>query len=422
LIGKAICIVPVMLGLLAAPVESVAAPAGWVGAFGHVPTAYNLSPPTTSTGRDGTPRTVSPGYAPLDPYPAQTTVREVLRSGAAARALRIRFSNEFGSSPLRIGEAHVALAQADGAILPGSDHVLTFAGQRGIVIPPGAPMLSDPLDWDLAALSRLAVTVFYPDATVPPAHTLYALSAWAAAGNQASATALADAAPARSGNHVSEIDILPQHGGHTIVGLGDSITEGVVSTPGAFRGWPDRLAERLQADAATRRWSVVNAGIGSNRLLHDTPSTSALSRFDRDVLSVPGVRAVIMLLGINDIQYSRRNPAEAVDGAQIIAALGQLIARAHASGLAVIGGTITPFAGSGSYSPDGEATRGQVNDWIRGSGSFDGVVDFDRALRDPAQPTQLSAAADSGGHLHPGDAGYAMMGNAIDLGLFARLP
>ena len=175
-----------------------------------------------------------------------------------------------------------------------------------------------------------------------------------------------------------------------VVTFGNSITEGVVSTPGAFRSWPDRLAERLSANAATRDWTVVNAGIGSNRLLHDTPSTNALSRFDRDVLSVPGVKAVIVLLGINDIQYSHRNAAEAVRAPEEIAAFRQLIDRAHAAGLKIYGATITPFEGSPDYTPEGEADRQAMNGFIR-SGAFDGVVDFDAALRDPAHPTHLRA-------------------------------
>jgi lysophospholipase L1-like esterase len=400
--------------------SSVSAQAAWLGAFGNAPTTYNLTPPTTTTGRDGNPRTVQPGYAPLPPYRAATTVREFVRVSAAARAIRIRFSNEFANGALRMGEAHAALASENGEIVPGSDHVLTFAGQRGAVIPPGAPLLSDPLDWPIPALAKLSVTVFYPDETVPPAHTLYTLNAWAAPGNQSTAQVLTDAVTARSGNHLSEIDIVPQVARHTVVCLGDSITEGVASTVGVFRGWVDRLADRLQADPATRGWSVVNAGIGSNRLLHDTPSTNALSRLDRDVLGVPGVAKVIILLGINDIQYGRRNPAEAVSADAMIAALGQLIARSHARGIEVIGGTITPFEGSSSYSPEGEAARLQVNEWIRKSGAFDGIVDFDRATRDPLHPGQLLGVADSGGYLHPNDAGYAMMGDAIDLKLFPR--
>lgn len=417
-------IIAALAGLLSWPAATLAAPsqaaATWLGAFGHVPTAYNQTAAATMVGRDGNVRIVPPGYAPLPPYPAGTTVREFGRVSVAARALRVRFSNEFGSQPLRLGEVHISLAGENGEIIPGSDHTLSFAGHSAAVIPAGAPLLSDPVDWVVPALSRIAVSVFYPDETVPPAHTLYALNAWAAPANQAGAQVLMDASGARSGNHVSEIDVVPQREGHTVVCLGDSITEGVASTVGSFRGWPDRLADRLQADPATRGWSVVNAGIGSNRLLHDVPSTSALSRFDRDVLSVPGVAKIIMLLGINDIQYSRRNPAEAVSADEIIAAMGQIVARAHARGVQVIGGTIGAFEGSSSYSPEGEAMRVKVNSWIRDSGIFDGVADFDRATRDPLHPSHLLESADSGGHLHPNDAGYALMGDAIDLKLFSR--
>jgi lysophospholipase L1-like esterase len=210
---------------------------------------------------------------------------------------------------------------------------------------------------------------------------------------------------------------VPPASGRTLVTFGDSITEGVVSTPGAFRSWPDRLAERLSANTATRDWTVVNAGIGSNRLLHDTPSTNALSRFDRDVLAVPGVKAVIVLLGINDIQYSHRNAAEAVHPPDEIGAFRQLIDRAHAAGLKIYGATITPFEGSPDYTAEGEADRQALNAFIR-SGAFDGVVDFDAALRDPARPTHLRGDTESNGHLHPNDAGYRIMGDSIDLALF----
>lgn len=418
--GRALRLVMTLVGLVVLPGMALADQVAWLGGFGHVPTAYNPSPPVTTTGRDGSPRTMPAGYAPLPPYRAETTVREVVRLSAAALSLRIRLSNEFSGKELRIGEAHIALASDNGGIVPGTDRVLAFAGRQSALIPAGAPLLSDPIDWPIPALSKLAVTVFYPDETVPPAHTLYTLNAWAAPGNQAGAQTLMDAISARSGNHLSEVDVLSQAASHTVVCFGDSITEGVASTVGAFRGWPDRLAERLQTNPSTRRWSVVNAGIGSNRLLHDTPSTSALSRFDRDVLAVPGVAKVIMLLGINDIQYSRRNPAEAVGADEIMAAMGQLVARAHARGVEVIGGTITAFEGSSSYSPEGEAARTKVNAWIRSSNVFDSVVDFDRATRDPLHPSQLLDAADSGGHLHPNDVGYAMMGDAVDLKLFPK--
>lgn len=346
-------------------------------------------------------------------------MRQIVRLSADARAIRLRLTNEFGTDTLRIGSVHIALAAEDGSIVPGSDHVVTFAGRQDATIPRGAPFVSNALIWSLPAFSKLSVSIYYPQETVPPAHTLFALHAWQAQGDQTAGISLPSPVPARSGVHLSRIDILPAQAGHTLVAFGDSITEGVASTVGAYRGWPDRLAERLQAKASTRGWSVVNAGMGSNRLLHDTPSTNALSRFDRDVLSVPGVKGVIVLIGINDIQYSHRNPKEAVRAADSIAALQQLIDRAHAANIRIYGGTITPFEGSSDYTPGGEADRQAINAFIR-SGAFDGLVDFDAALRDPEKPTRLRASAEASGHLHPNDEGYRLMGAAIDLSLFEK--
>jgi lysophospholipase L1-like esterase len=205
-----------------------------------------------------------------------------------------------------------------------------------------------------------------------------------------------------------------------VVTLGDSITEGFGSTVNEFRGWPDRLAERLAENRATRDWSVVNAGINSNRLLHDGPGAGALARFDRDVLSVPGVSAVILMEGINDIGYSTTVPPEAVTAADIITAYRQILERAHARGLAVFGATLTPFEGAHYYSAAGDAMRRAVNEWIRSSGEFDGVIDFDAALRDPANPAEMNASLQRGDHLHPNDSGYAVMANAVDLNLFSH--
>jgi lysophospholipase L1-like esterase len=394
----------------AAPAEE------WLGGWAHSATAYTIVPDVTQP--DGTTRPGRASYTPLDSY-NNVTVREVLRLSVAARRVRIRFTNEFGGKALRIGAAHIALAGDNGAVVSGTDHRITFAGQASVEIPQGAPMLSDPIDWDLRVFATLSVSVYYPEPTVPPAHTLYTLNAWQAAGpgDQTGAATLPGAAPARSGVHISEIDVVPARPGQALVTFGDSITEGVASTVGGFRGWPDRLAERLQSAPATRGWSVVNAGIGSNRLLHDTPSTNALSRFDRDVLSVPGVKAVIVLLGVNDIQYSHRNPAEAVQPSQVIAAFRQLIIRAHARGVKIYGATITAFEGSGDYTVGGEADRQAMNAFIR-SGAFDGVVDFDAVTRDPSRPTHLLASIESSGHLHPSNEGYAAMADSIDLSLF----
>lgn len=384
----------------------------WQGAWGHPPTTHNTLPAATRPDGSSGPR---PTFAPLPAYKG-TTVRQIVRLSAGARAIRLRFSNELGSTALQLGAVHIALAESD-SIVPGTDHMVTFSGQSAVRIPPGAPLLSDAITWSLPAFTKLAISVHYPGETLPPAHTLFTLEAWQTPGDHTETASLPSPIAARSGTHLSQIDILPVRPGNTLVTFGDSITEGVASTTGAYRGWPDRLSERLQAQAATRGWSVVNAGMGSNRLLHDTPSTNALSRFDRDVLAVPGVKAVLVLLGINDIQYSHRNPGEAVGAGEMIAALQQLVTRAHAANIRIYGGTITPFEGSQDHTPEGEANRQTVNAFIR-SGAFDGLVDFDAVLRDPDRPTRLRPSVESNGHLHPNDEGYRLMGDAIDLSLF----
>jgi lysophospholipase L1-like esterase len=400
--------------VLAAP---AAGSSDWVGAWAHVPTSYNRSPASVTTLADGTTRTATPGYAPLAPYRGQT-VRELVRLSVDARRLRLRFSNEFGAGPLTLGAVHVALAGEGADNVPGSDHVVTFAGHGSVALPAGAPILSDPNDWTVPALSRLSVSVYYPEEVIPPAHTLFALKAYASAGDDTSRASVPMDVVARTGNHLSEIDVVSTQARRTLVSFGDSITEGVGSTPGVFRSWSDQLGERLAASPATRAWSVVNAGVGSNRLLRDTPSQNALARFDRDVLSVPSVSMVIVLLGINDIQYAHRNAADAVTAEEMEAALSQIAQRAHARAIRVLGGTITPFEGSSDYTGDGERLRTTVNAWIRDSHTFDGVVDFDAATRDPQRPSHLLAELETSGHLHLNDAGYAKMAEAVDLRYF----
>jgi lysophospholipase L1-like esterase len=399
--------------LLGGTIADAAAPAhdGWVGAWGFAPTSFTpvpAAPPAAAT---------APARGPAPPPDLDNvTVRQVVRIAAAAERVRIRFSNEFSDQPMRVGAAHVALLGEDGAIVPGSDHALTFSGQSAITIPANAPLLSDPVEWKVPALTTLAVSVYLPEDTVPPAHRL--MEYVSSAGNFADAEKMPGATLVRSGALASEVEIVSPTATRTVVTLGDSITEGVGSTSNAFKSWSDRLAERLAGDPATHGWSLVNAGIGSNRLLHNVPGTGALARFDRDVLGVPGVAMVLMLEGINDIGYSQTTPAEAVTSEQIIEAYRQLIARSHAHGIAIVAATITPFEDSHYYDLHGEQLRQEVNHWIRTSGAFDGVVDFDAVLRDPAHPTQVLSTLHRGDHLHPNDAGYAAMGDAIDLKLF----
>jgi lysophospholipase L1-like esterase len=319
---------------------------------------------------------------------------------------------------MRLGSVHVALVEHDGETQSGSDHVVRFSGSSGVTIPAHAPTLSDPVEWKLPALAQIAISVFLPEETPPPAHRVseYVSSE----GDFTASPKMPGAELVRTGALVSQVEVSGNPGRHVVVTFGDSITEGFGSTVNSFHDWSDLLAERLAQDRGTRGWAVVNAGINSNRLLHDTPGENALARFDRDALAVPGIATVILLEGINDIGYSFTHPGEAITAAEIIAADRQLVARAHAHGIRIIGGTLTPFEGSHYYDPAGEQMRQAVNRWIRSGGAFDGVVDFDNALRDPSHPTRVSASLERGDHLHPNDLGYEAMARAIDLKLVVR--
>ena len=376
----------------------------WVGAWGFPPTSAPVS------GNGNTSVQALPNVHDV-------TLRQIVRISVDSQQIRIRFSNEFGDKPLRIGTARLALTAKEGAIAPDSDHAITFGGQAGVTIPANAAMVSDAIDWKLPALTSLSVSTYLPEETTPPAHRV---SEYVANGQIVSATALPDAQLVRSGALVTRVEVQSREATHVLVALGDSITEGVGSTVNAFRSWPDRLAERLSHGRATRNWSVVNAGIGSNRLLHNDPGQGALARFDRDVLSVPNVAMVLLLEGINDIGYGNTRPAEAVSAQEITLAYEQIVSRAHAHGITVIAGTIPPFEGSHYFDARGEQIRQTVNAWIRTAHVFDGVVDFDATLRDPEHPSQVRAELHRGDHLHPNDAGYEAMANAIDLKLFTR--
>jgi lysophospholipase L1-like esterase len=391
---------------LLAPAHAATAPNdAWVGAWGFAATSYIPTPaPAAAT-----------SASPADFV--NVTVRQIVRIVQPANRVRVRFSNEFGDSPLEIADAHIALAGENGTTIPGSDHALTFSGRSACSIAQGAPLLSDPLDWKVPALSKLAISVYLPQRTTPPAHRVSEYIS--APGDFAAAQSLPAATLERSGALVSEVDIVSPVAKRVIVTLGDSITEGFGSTVNEFRSWSDRFAERLAQNRGTRHWSVVNAGINSNRLLHNGPGTGGLARLDRDVISVPGIGAIIVLEGINDIGYSHTVPTQAVTAEDIIAAYRQIIDRAHARGIRVIGATILPYENSHYYVAEGEQMRQTVNAWIRNGTSFDGVVDFDAVMRDPAHPSQVNPSLERGDHLHPNDAGYAVMANAVDLKLLS---
>jgi lysophospholipase L1-like esterase len=352
------------------------------------------------------------------------TLRQTVPLSIGGRRLRVRLSNAFGHAPLEIDAAHVALALAAGSprIRPGSDRALTFNGRPQVVIPPGAEYWSDPVDLNAPPLSDLTVSLHLPRA--PDGQTSHPGSrttSWLVHGNAVGAEDLGRGAKALHWFQLSGVDVAASGGG-AVVTLGDSITDGRGSTTDGDDRWPDLLARRLQASPQGRSLGVLNAGIGGNRVLLDGLGPNAMARLDRDVLGQSGVRAVIVLEGVNDLGGLTRDApapvtAHAAMVSQLLGAYAQIIALAHAHGLRVIGGTITPYAGAAVYHPtaENEADRLQVNAWIRTSGHFDAVADFDAALRDPRQPDRLLPAYDSGDHLHPSPAGFKAMAEAVPL-------
>lgn len=384
--------------------------------------AATPSPPTW-TGSWAT-ALVSTDAANLPAPQGEVTIRQVVRLGAGGPRLRLRLANTFGTAPLRIDGARVALSAAPGgsAIVAGTDRAVTFDGQAGVTLPPGATWLSDPVDLPVEGLARLAVSLRLPE--VPrqaSVHRSARTTAFVVAGDQSAAPELAGAATFTQWAQLAGVDVeQPAGKGMAVVALGDSITDGSGAGVDVYERWPDVLAARLQADPRTKGVSVLNVGIGGNKLLKDGSGQAALARLDRDVLAQPGVKALIVLIGVNDIgglsregEVTPEKRTQVVTG--LIAAYRQIVTRAHERGVRVIGATILPCGGTKIYrsDADADADRQAVNAWIRGSGLFDAVVDFDRVTRDPAHPERLLPAYDSGDQLHPSPAGYKAMGEAV---------
>jgi lysophospholipase L1-like esterase len=327
-----------------------------------------------------------------------------------------------------IGAAHVAIHASGSATVPGTDRALTFGGDPTITMPPGAAVLSDPVALHVPDLTELAVSIYLPKQTNGlSGHTLGVQTTYVTAQGSGDLTgeSLLNAPQTTLVRYfLSGIEVLTHREERAIVTFGDSITDGFNSTIDANHRWPDRLAERLLGKKHRYHLTVVNAGISGNRLLHNVIGPDALSRFDRDIVAASGAEYAIVLLGINDIGFPDiqvpNSPFadQVVTAGEIIQAYRQFIARAHAKGIKIFGATLTPYEGAGYATATGEVKREAVNQFIRKSHEFDGVVDFDRATRDPDHPTRLRPEYDSGDHLHPNDAGYQAMADAIDLSVF----
>ena len=347
------------------------------------------------------------------------TIRDIIYLSAGGDALRVHLSNLFGTRPLRIGEASVGVVLDGGELVPASSRRLTFGGRLAVTVPAGATVTSDPLSGTVAPLAELAISIYLPGSTGPATNHLYAgQTTFVASGDQA---ADAKGTPfnrrERSWYFATEVDVRSATADGTIVAFGDSITDGVGSESGSDDRWPNFLARRLAAALGDRAPGVVDAGIGGNRVLSGSRcfGQSGLARFERDALSEPGVRAVIVLEGINDIRFAT-GPATActtpvgrhLTAAQIEAGYLRLIAMAHAHGIKIYLGTLTP-------APAHEPLRSEVNRWIMTSHAADGVINFAAATSEPADPRYYNPDYSSGDNLHPNDLGYEMMANAIPL-------
>jgi lysophospholipase L1-like esterase len=397
-----------VLGIALVPGAATAQPArqglGWGATWAASPHA-----PTEAFGP-------SWGPAGFDDH----TVRQVVRISEGGAAVRIRLSNAYGTSPLVVTGATVAHAADGAAVRPNTVRHLTFRGHRSVTVPVGGDVVGDLAPLPVAPLSRVAVTLYLAGKTGPATgHVFASATSWRASGDhRADVAADAFAETSSSWFYLSAVEVVdftPRR--EVVVAFGDSITDGAASTVDADNRYPDELAERLGG-----RRAVVNAGIGGNRVLNDSAcfGEKATSRFERDALAQPDVRTVILLEGINDIGFPHfafecTTPNPEVTAAELIAGYRELIGKAHARGVRIVGGTLLPFKGAGYFTEQGEAVRDRVNAWIRTSGEFDAVVDFDRALADPADPDVLRPAYDSGDRLHPNDAGYRAMAEAVDL-------
>jgi lysophospholipase L1-like esterase len=368
-------------------------------------------PPAQAAGRGGR------GAAPPLNFNNQT-LRQIVHTSIGGERVRVVLTNAFGTAPLAVGAAHVALRGQDAAIAAGSDRPLTFAGSSATTIPAGAVIVSDPVSLTVPAFADLAIDLYLPGdtaASTVTTHTGAQQTGYVSPdGDHTGTTDMPVMTKTQSWFFLSRVEVTAPEQVGAVVTFGDSITDGTRSTPDSNSRWPDQLARRLASQNI--RMGVLNEGIAGNRVLNDGAGVSALARFDRDVLVQTGVTHVIVLESINDIGLARDNPTPTA--AELIAGHRQLIERAHARGLKIYGATLTPFEGAAYWTRDGETKRGAVNEWIRTSKAYDGVIDFDVAVRDPAAPTRIQPPFNPGDNLHMTDAGYQAMANAIDLALF----
>ncbi len=410
---------------------NTATDAHWVATWAAAQQQPNAGRGGGGRGAGGQAPAAAPAPAPAAP-PAGTlnnqTARMIVRTSIGGSRVRVEFSNAFGTAPLDMGAAHIAIRGQDSAIIAGSDRPLLFNGKPAARVLPGAVLLSDPVDLVVPRLGDLAISVYVPgDSGRASQHSQALHTTYIAAGDTTGQMEMADATTTAAWYWISSVDVMAPADAGAIVAFGDSITDGTTSTVNANRSWPSLLAERLMTNPATANLSVLNLGIAGNRVLGDGAGISALARFDRDVLSQPGVKYLMILEGINDMNGAGRGGATqgatptgpALTADDLIGGMKQMIERAHTHGIKVIGCTLTPY---GNATDAVEAMRQALNLFIRTSGAFDGVVDFDKVIQDPNDPRQFRQGYNNTDKLHPNDAGYKAMADAIDLSMFVSKP
>lgn len=359
------------------------------------------------------------------------TLRQIVHTSIGGETVRLRLSNAYGKEPLQIGSAHIALREKGSSIVANSDRPVMFSGRPSVSIPPDGLVLSDPIKLGVPTAGDLAVSLFLPQKTAGAGvHYGARQTSYIGKGDLTASAEIAEPETFTSWAFLTGVEVLAPESTWAVVAFGDSITDGAASKMDANHRWPDVLGERLRSRKGAKPIALLNAGIGGNRILHDPAlgnvrnGANALARFERDVLAYPGVKYLIILEGCNDLGHpgsANRPLSETVSAEEMIAGIRQMIVRAHDRGVKVFGATITPFEGStnpGYFTPEKEVKRKAINEWIRTSKEFDGVIDFDKAVRDPEHPDRMLAAKNSGDGLHPNDAGYKAMGESIDLALF----
>jgi lysophospholipase L1-like esterase len=425
------CILVLIAGVALA--SSAYAQDHWVATWAAAPQQPAVArPPVARTPVPGCETPAPPPVAPggqarggIPPAPTNfndQTVRMIVHTSIGGRRARVTLTNAYGTTPLKIGAAHVALRGKESETVAGSDRVLMFNGKPTTTIPQGAQMMSDPIDLNVPSLGDLAVSVYIAaESGLPTNHATGLHTTYIAKGNVAGERVLNDTTTTRSYYFISAIEVMAPADTGALVAFGDSITDGATSTNDTDRSWPSVLANRLITTPNAPKLSVVNQGISGNRLLVDGAGVNALARFDRDVLSMSGVKWLIVMEGINDIgnTLSGNGSQTPVTADELIGAMKQMIDRAHTHQIKVIGATLTPYECAAYYSEKGEEVRQAVNRWIRSGGAFDEVLDFDKVTQDSAKPKSFKPTFNNGDHLHPNDAGYKAMADSIDLKIFS---